>query len=356
MALSFSSPSGFLTPKKHHVIVCAETGRFAAWPANGGLWSWGNEILVGFSRGYYLAKAEKHSIEKNRPAAPVQARSLDGGETWRLEEAAPDTSADAPLSRAPGDVDFTAAGFALKCAGDRFWLSADRGHAWRGPYRLLDFHSPLTARTDVLVLGARSLLLGLSAKAPGVQARLKDRAFFARTDDAGHSFQFQGWMTGAPLDTRSVMPTTVRSADGRLVSALRRRRDHATHGDVLQDNWVDVHESVDCGRTWTFLNKVADTADGRHNGNPPSLAALPDGRLAVAYGCRSKPYGIRARLSEDRGRTWGPELHLRDDARTWDMGYPRMAVLPDGRLLTIYYFTSAERPEQHIAATVWEAR
>lgn len=36
-----------------HVKVYAEPGRFGDWPANHGAWSWGNEILVGFSRGFY---------------------------------------------------------------------------------------------------------------------------------------------------------------------------------------------------------------------------------------------------------------------------------------------------------------
>lgn len=338
-----------------HVVVYAEDSRFAGWPANNGLWHWGHELLVGFSRGYYLAKTDQHSLDKDQPAGPVQARSLDGGETWRLEDSAPQFAPDEPLTRAPGEVDFTGPGFALKCVDDHFWMSADRGHTWQGPYRLLEMDNRLTARTDVVVLGPRSLLLGLSAKAPSVQAKLKDRAFFARTDDGGQTFEFLGWMTGEPLDTRSVMPATVRAANGRLVSALRRRRDEALAEGAPQANWVDVHESADEGRTWTLLSKVADTADGTHNGNPPAQVHLPDGRLCVAYGCRSRPYGIRARLSADDGRTWGPELSLRDDALSWDIGYPRMAVRPDGRLITVYYYTSREHPHQHIAATIWEA-
>ncbi len=35
------------------VIVSREDGRFAGWPATNGIWIWGDEILVGFSRGYY---------------------------------------------------------------------------------------------------------------------------------------------------------------------------------------------------------------------------------------------------------------------------------------------------------------
>ena len=34
-----------------HVVVYREEGRFAGWPANHGIWAWGDEILVGFSRG-----------------------------------------------------------------------------------------------------------------------------------------------------------------------------------------------------------------------------------------------------------------------------------------------------------------
>jgi hypothetical protein len=334
-------------------MVYGEAGRFAGWPANNGLWQWGNEILVGFARGSYLAKADQHSLDKDKPQDRLQARSLDGGDTWTIETAPPDATAG-PYPAAPGDLDFTAPGFALKASDDHFWLSADRGQHWTGPYHLMNFDQSLTSRTDVIVLGRRELLLGLSAKAPGVRARLKDRAFFARTDDGGQTFQFLGWMTGEPLDIRSVMPATVRTASGQLVSALRRRWDETNDDHARQDNFVDVHASADDGRTWTFLSKVAGTANGAHNGNPPALVCLPDGRLCVAYGVRAEPYGMRARLSADEGRTWGPELTLRADALSWDMGYPRMAVRPDGRIVTIYYYTALNHPHQHIAATIWE--
>ena len=38
-------------PGVHHVAVYDVDGRFGGWPANHGVWSWGNEILVGFSAG-----------------------------------------------------------------------------------------------------------------------------------------------------------------------------------------------------------------------------------------------------------------------------------------------------------------
>ena len=72
-----------------HVKVYAEPGRFGGWPANHGLWSWGNEILVGFSRGYYKDLGpERHNIDREPPEEHLLARSLDGGETWTIEDPA----------------------------------------------------------------------------------------------------------------------------------------------------------------------------------------------------------------------------------------------------------------------------
>src|SRR5262245_32307961 len=34
-----------------NVIVHKEAGRFGGWPANNGIWSWGDEIVVGFKLG-----------------------------------------------------------------------------------------------------------------------------------------------------------------------------------------------------------------------------------------------------------------------------------------------------------------
>ena len=61
-----------------HVLVYRQAGRFGGWPANHGIWSWGNEILVGFSRGYYKDLGERHNIDRERPEEYLLARSLDG--------------------------------------------------------------------------------------------------------------------------------------------------------------------------------------------------------------------------------------------------------------------------------------
>ncbi|UCE05363.1 MAG: hypothetical protein JSW07_17370, partial [bacterium] len=78
--------SKFLTVPARNVIVFDEPGRFGGWPANNGIWSWDDEIVVGFVHGYYQASELHHSIDKTRPQTSVLARSLDGGETWSIED------------------------------------------------------------------------------------------------------------------------------------------------------------------------------------------------------------------------------------------------------------------------------
>jgi hypothetical protein len=122
----------------------------------------------------------------------------------------------------------------------------------------------------------------------------------------------------------------------------------------LVRNWIEAAESKDSGRSWSSLGKVAETDHGERNGNPPALVRLPDGRLVAAYGYRGRPYGIRMKVSEDGGKSWGEELVVRKDGANWDMGYPRMVLIGEGKLVIIYYFTTNDRYEQHIEASIIE--
>jgi hypothetical protein len=71
---------------EHNVVVYRQPGRYGGWPANHGIWSWGNEILVGFEAGYFKQQQQRHSINWDLPAEHLLARSLDGGETWVIEK------------------------------------------------------------------------------------------------------------------------------------------------------------------------------------------------------------------------------------------------------------------------------
>ena len=343
--------SHFKTVPIRHVPVFQERGRFAAWPANGGVWAWGREILVCFTTAYYEESRDGHSFDRNRPVARVLARSLDGGETWALEHPA-EIEKNKPDGPAPTPIDFSHPDIAMRCSNELFWISYDRGRTWQGPFALPDLGGPLTSRTDYIATGPEECLLFLSQKSPRIEAGMPDRAFCARMSRGG-AVTFLGWMTGESDTARSVMPSTVRCSDLHLVSAMRRKRDIVKDNREVEENWIDTYESRDGGKKWDFLSRVADTDTGEHNGNPPSMTRFPDGRLCVTYGFRAFPYGIRAKLSSDNGRTWGDEIHLRDDGRSWDMGYTRTVARPDGKVVTIYYFTTPEFPEQHIVASIW---
>jgi Neuraminidase (sialidase) len=205
----------------------------------------------------------------------------------------------------------------------------------------------ITSRTDYLINGASDCLLFSSARKIGT-GKDDDRVFWCRATDGGRQFVFGGWIVPPDDQFRAVMPTTVRLSATELVTAIRRRRSN-------NKCWVDAYSSDDNGRTWRLQGKVGDT--GASNGNPPALILLKDGRLCCAYGNRSNNQ-ILARVSDDKGKNWQKEIVVRDgympdkhgDA---DFGYPRMFQREDGRIVTIYYWADQERPQPHIAATIW---
>jgi hypothetical protein len=323
---------------------------------------WGNEILVGFHQGDYVAKDCSHSIGGNPRS--LLARSLDGGRTWAVEDPENFVGDGGKAVPCQWNINFAHPDFAMRCGQDEFYISYDRGKCWQGPYQFPDFglNRRLTSRTDYIVNGKQDCLVFLSAKEPKVEAAVQDRAFCARTTDGGKTFRFVSWMTDEPLKIRSVMPSTTRCSEDHLVSAMRRRLDvDISGGKKMRKCWIDLYQSTDNARTWEFLSQVADT--GSSNGNPPSLVRLRDGRICVTYAYRGicsayryrwEPQGIRARISDDSGKTWGQEIVLRDDARTWDIGYTRSVQRPDGEIVTIYYYTTMANEEQHIAASIWD--
>ena len=344
-----------------HVEIWRQPGHYGGWPANHGIWIWRNEILVGFSDGRLKqGDPDRHPIDRAQPERHLLARSGNGGMHWAIEvhdglipPPEPGHIADVPTEpggRMPmpldAPLDFTAPGFALtlRMASHHdgpswFFASVNRGRAWRGPYTLPSFGTPgLAARTDYVVLDARHLVAFVTAAKPN---RREGRPMAIETRDGGMTWTMLGWI-GPETDGFRIMPATIRLADGRFYSVIRTRTGNA--------HSLDAFVSSDGCRTWTPAGTpVADT--GR--GNPGALVQLADGRLALVYGYRAQPYGIRAVLSEDHGRTWMPAVTLRDDAADWDLGYPRAVQRPDGVVVTAYYYNDTRSPERYIAATLW---
>ena len=90
-------------------------------------------------------------------------------------------------------------------------------------------------------------------------------------------------------------------------------------------------------------------------GHPLQATRLPDQRVLLVYGYRHKPFGIRARIlnAECTDYATAPEIVLRDDGGTTDIGYPWSVVVDERRVLVVYYFNLANGP-RHIAGTMLE--
>jgi len=358
-----------------HTVIFRADGRYAGWPANYGVWSWGDEIVTGFTLGFHDTEGGFHSRDTKKPFVSMQSRSLDGGVTWETIQApllAPGNVAisagehmkhiglspiseeiNAPV-QSPGGIDFANSDFAMLCARSGltrgaeswFYTSTDRCRNWNGPYSLPMFGQlGIAARTDYLTYGPkkfqRATLLLTSTKPDGEEGRV----FCARTEDGGTSFKFISWLRATPPGF-DIMPASTELEPGHIICAIRSRDSSGAR------NWIDLMRSDNDGLEWNYESTpVANTGAG---GNPPAMIRLSDGRICIIYGYRDAPSGIRAVLSNDNGHSWGKPITLRDDGGNHDLGYPRVAQRTDGRIVVIYYYNDSPSENRYIAATIWK--
>lgn len=351
-------------PSLQNVVVYKVAGRYAGWPANHGMWSWGNEILVGFESGQFKVNKSIHAVDYSQKEEHLLARSKDGGETWSVEKplsllpppggkmaGVPTEDGGKEVTDNATPIDFKKPGFAMtvrmmdKDTGpSRFYYSYDRGKNWQGPFRVPDFGSKgIAARTDYIVDGPRTMTMFITA---ALDTGKEGRVICVRTTDGGVKWTEVGKVSVPEGNGFSIMPSSLRVSSNVLLSSVRRA--------AGKDYFIELMRSNDDGTTWRSVSRV--TADVTSNsGNPPSMVRLKDGRLCVTYGHRAVPYSIRARISDDDGATWGDEVILRKDGGDRDLGYTRTVVRPDGKLVTVYYFNDSRETERYIAATIWEA-
>lgn len=358
---------GVVAADVHKVIqnakVYAVDGRYGGWPANHGIWVWGNEILVGFSAAYFQwLGPDRHPYNRSKPEEPYLARSLDGGVTWQIEPTPAlvppegmysDTTPAIKSTDLSEPIDFTNPGFCMTLrmsdashGHSWFFYSYDRGKNWKGPFNFpMLGQQAIMARTDYIVNGKRDAMVFVTAtKAAGGEGR----PLVARTKDGGLSWKFMAWVGPDPGEGFSIMTSSVRLSKSGLLSTTR-------HEEVPDEgpNWIDAFYSSDDGKSWKHWSRPAPDT-GAKSGNPPSLVRLRDGRLALTYGYRSDPFEIRARISSDNGRTWGDDIVLRSHAGAWDIGYTRTIQRADGKLVTVYYWAADAEKERTIEATIWD--
>ncbi len=338
-----------------HVTIYRKEGRYGGWPANNGIWSWDKEIVVGFNAGY-LNTDEKgmHPIDRGKVRTYMQARSKDGGKTWEVSRAPHPDPGDEEVISCPGGIDFKHPDLAVKClhagtdAGKKssFFYSYDRCLTWIGPFEIPTFGTPgVAARTDYLVANRDECFFFLTCSK---ESGKEGRPFVAKLVDGGAKWEFVTFIGDEP-DGFAIMPSTVLIPSGLVLTAIR-RREYPESGET---NFIEMFGSEDKCETWSYMGKaVEETGRG---GNPAAMIRLWDGRICMTYGRRYEPFGIRARISEDDGKTWGDEIVLRDDGGCEDLGYPRTVQRQDGTIVTTYYYNYDKSGERSIEATLWSA-
>ena len=355
-----------------HITIYHDPRHFAGWPFNHGFKAFSErELLISFSRGpcdYSSIEAINHSTVDAKGGEYVTMRSLDGGITWdqdslhslgtrqEINHALLSQDAAAPgEARDWSSLDFfLTAGFGIPPQAHQdlgyIQLSGDRGRTWDAPRRMPTFGLKwVQVKPDYVVRDDGVVLLFVTAGIGDSSHGQRVVAVYA-SPDSGISWHYLSAIIAASPDrpfVKRYYASPVLLDDGRILVALRCQMD-------ARNAWPEVFESEDGGRSWRFVSRVSDW------GGPTDLTLLHDGRLLAVYGYRVAPYGIRARISEDAGRSWGAEFILRDDGASWDLGYPRTVKLGGGRVMSAYYFNTTD-PEidcsggpRHIAGTIFK--
>lgn len=109
-----------------------------------------------------------------------------------------------------------------------------------------------------------------------------------------------------------------------------------------------ISRSADGGKTFKWESMG-------FQGHPLNALQLKDKRVLLTYGYRHKPYGIRTRIlnPECTDFATAPEIVLRDDGGSRDIGYTWATQTEDDNVLVIYYFNH-DNGTRYIAGTILE--
>jgi hypothetical protein len=218
-----------------------------------------------------------------------------------------------------------------------FRVSKDAGRTWSRSVILPSYglHRLGALQSSLVRPDGKCLLFMTGASEAGDPVR----PLVYRSLDDGTSFHFLSYITpkDGPLlgGHTQWYPRGVMLPSGRILCVIRVDRN-----SLAGDSWTELYQSDDGGKTWQFRSRITEF------GAPGEPVLLSDGRLALVYTYRLPPRGIRAVVSEDEGLTWGPEIIVRDDGGSWDLGYQHAWEVEPGRLGAIYYFNDKDDPIQ----------
>jgi len=329
-------------PKEiENLIIYRKDDEYCSWPFNAGMWKCSRDnILVAFmniSCDYSNSKNLLH--DRVETFGKIKAvRTVDGGRNW--SEAA--TIADnIELSEqltygipfVPEEYfDFSNPNTLLCCWSTpnssnekaKAWVkrSKDAGMSWEPAVLLPQCSIPrFQGRPSYIVRPDGVILLFLTARP---ENNRYDRPVVYASFDGGVNWCLISMMP-CSNEYRIICPSPIILEDGRILVVVRCK-------PSVEGPWNELYASEDGGRTWRFVSRVND------HGDTANLVGLEDGRIFCVYGYRRPPFGIRGRVSEDEGKTWGQEIIIRDEGGSRNLGYPRAVELETGKILTAYYF------------------
>ena len=252
-----------------------------------------------------------------------------------------------------------------------YWTrrSTDGGRTWEPAVDAKAFapHGPIELEDGRLLYASYtwpSALKGLRSPNEDPSIEVGDTETVAvESTDEGRSWEIIGKIPVPTMDRIDRVnfsePHVVEAADGRLVCLSRNHPESKSDSElagtvasrVAEDWYMRQSESTDGGRTWSEAKKTPIW------GYPPHLLRLHNDDILVSYGHRKPPFGQRACLSHDGGRTWDidNEIVLRNDAAApgRDLGYPSTVEIEPNEFVTVYYQPETLGEKPCIQATRW---
>jgi hypothetical protein len=353
-----------------HATVYRRDDEFCSWPFTSGFWINGEGTLIAnFATrnvAYNSGDAIRHDVLGQNSSNPrtITVRSRDRGKTWdganpQVDMMAGPGGEGRGMTREQMPTLFTdpvdyldpnvlvssgsMGGFATAGTQGTVRLSRDGGKSW-GPTILVPLeglHAMTGIQSTLVRPDGRCLLFMFSIDKDNTH---RHPLVYGSTND-GREFHFMSYVVPredpwgladgeytdpsvAFVGHRWFYPRGYLLPSGRILCTVRCQRDPT---GVM---WSEVYHSDDGGETWAFLSRINDF------GAPCNLVIMPDGRVVSIYGYRLMPSGIRATVSEDGGKSWGPEIIVREDGGSWDLGYPNSWLVDKNTVGTLYYFNS----------------
>lgn len=298
-----------------------------------------DELIAIFRR---APQRKPYSNHLDSESAGMLVRSADGGNTWGAPELVykKEYGVQDPSVRKLKDGTLISSFFQWKVvkehpfnhsvAGTFVLRSFDQGKHWEKEAIRVNTpgHEGAATSEPVLELPDGALLIPLYTR---------HAVFVMRSEDKG-----QTWKDLAVIGTERFPnisfqePTLCLTRSGKIICLMR----------TPPDFYLFQSESLDGGKTWSVPQQKTDIW-----GLPANLLTLADGRILASYGYRRPPYGVRACISEDEGKTWNlkDEIIIRLDGLHGDLGYPSSVEISPNKILTIYYFHTGKAVDRNFS-------